>query len=62
MPRKHELRSLTVAAHEGGISVRLIQQWLTDGKLKRWAIPGDRRRYVDMAELRELLKPRPVEG
>jgi len=55
------LRSLDDAARIGKVSRRLIQQWLSEGKLKRWQIPGDRKRYVDMDEVKRLLEPRPVD-
>jgi hypothetical protein len=42
------------------VSRRLLQQWLTAGKLKRWHIEGDRRRFVDMDEVHKLLEPRPI--
>jgi excisionase family DNA binding protein len=55
------LRSLDDAAKQAKVSRRLIQQWLGEGRLKRWQVPGDRKRYVDMDELKRLLKPRPLE-
>ncbi len=42
------------------VSRRLLQQWLQEGKLKRWRIEGDRRRFVDMDEVHKLLEPRPI--
>jgi len=55
------LRSLDDAARIGKVSRRLIQKWLGEGKLKRWQIPGDRKRYVDMDEVKRLLEPRPLD-
>ena len=52
------LRSLDDAARIGKVSRRLLQQWLSEGKLKRWQIPGDRKRYVDMDEVKKLLEPK----
>ena len=31
-----------------------------EGKLKRWHIEGDRRRFVDLDEVHKLLEPRPI--
>jgi excisionase family DNA binding protein len=42
------------------VSRRTLQQWLQDGKLKGWRIEGDRRRFVDMDEVKKLLEPRPL--
>ena len=55
------LRTLDQAAKQSKVSRRLLQQWLHDGKLKRWQIPGDRKRYVDYDEVKRLLEPRPVD-
>ncbi len=55
------LRSLDDAAKQAKVSRRLIQQWLGEGRLRRWQVPGDRKRYVDMDELRRVLKPRPLD-
>jgi len=55
------LRSLDDAAKQAKVSRRLIQQWLGEGRLKRWQVPGDRKRYVDMDELKRLLRPRPLD-
>lgn len=55
------LRSLDDAARIGKVSRRLLQKWLTEGQLKRWQIPGDRKRYVDMDEVKRLLEPRPLD-
>ena len=55
------LRSLDDAARIGKVSRRLLQKWLAEGKLKRWQIPGDRKRYVDMDEVKKLLEPRPLD-
>jgi len=55
------LRSLDDAARIGKVSRRLLQQWLSEGKLQRWQVPGDRKRYVDMDEVKRLLEPRPLD-
>lgn len=54
------LKTLDDAARAAKVSRRLLQLWLSEGKLKRWAIPGDNRRYVDMDEVKALLLPRIV--
>jgi predicted site-specific integrase-resolvase len=55
------LRSLDDAARIGKVSRRLLQKWLSEGQLKRWQIPGDRKRYVDIDEVKRLLEPRPLD-
>jgi len=45
----------------GKVSRRLIQWWLAEGKLKRWQIAGDRKRYVNMDEVKKLLEPKPLD-
>lgn len=52
-----QLKTLNDAAKIAKVSRRLLQVWLTEGKLKRWAIPGDNRRYVDMDEVKKLAQP-----
>jgi len=42
------------------VSRRLLQQWLQQGKLKGWRIEGDKRRFVDLDEVKKLMQPRPV--
>jgi predicted site-specific integrase-resolvase len=54
------LRTLDDAAKQAKVSRRLLQVWLSEGRLKRWAIPGDHRRYVDLDEVKKLMQPRVV--
>lgn len=54
------LRTLDEAAKSAEVSRRLIQVWLARGWLKRWQIPGDRKRYADLDELIRLRTPRTV--
>lgn len=54
------LKSIDEAAKIAKVSRRLLQQWMTETKLKRWKVPGDRRRFVDMDEIRRLKEPRQV--
>jgi len=42
------------------VSRRLLQQWLQQGKLKGWRIEGDKRRFVDLDEVKKLMQPRPI--
>jgi excisionase family DNA binding protein len=51
------LRSLDDAAREVGVSRRLLQRWISEGKLQAYRIAGDRRRYVDIDELNRLREP-----
>lgn len=51
------LRSLDDAAREVGISRRLLQRWISEGKLQAYRIAGDRRRFVDIEQLNRLRKP-----
>lgn len=54
------LKTLNDAAKAAKVSRRLLQVWLGEGRLKRWQIPGDNRRYVDMDEVKAQLVPRIV--
>ena len=48
------------AAKKVGIDRTTIYRWIRQGRLKRYKGGiGDSRTYVDLAELRELQKPRP---
>lgn len=52
-------KNLDDAARELGIPRRTLQRWIGSGKLTGYKIEGDRRRYVDLAEVKRLRKPRP---
>ncbi len=54
------LKPMADAAKLAKISRRLLQQWLSEGRLKRWQVPGDHRRFVDMDEVKKLMEPRVV--
>ena len=52
--------SVEAAAIAGDVSTKTIWRWLSAGKLTRYERPGRIRVLVDAAELRELVKPKPV--
>jgi excisionase family DNA binding protein len=54
-------RHLDDAAREVGVSRRTLNRWIAEGKLRVYRVPGDRFRMVDMDEIKELRKPRPIE-
>jgi len=54
-------RSLDEAAEQTGISRRTLTRWISERKLKAYSRAGDRKRYVDLDELRKLLELRPIE-
>jgi excisionase family DNA binding protein len=52
---------LEEAAREIGVDRRTLYRWLRDGRLKRYKGGiGDLTTYVDLVELRELRKPKPI--
>lgn len=53
------IKSLDEAAGITGVPRRTLQRWLNEGKLTPWTIEGDRRRFVDIAEIEKLRQPRP---
>jgi excisionase family DNA binding protein len=54
-------RSLDEAARQTGISRRTLNRWLSEGKLTPYRIAGDRRRFVDLDEVKRLRKPQPLD-
>jgi excisionase family DNA binding protein len=54
------IKSLDEAAEITGVPRRTLQRWLEEGKLTPWTIEGDRRRFVDLDEIRRLREPRPA--
>jgi excisionase family DNA binding protein len=54
-------RSLDDAAAQTGISRRTLTRWVAEGKLRAYKRAGDRRRYVDLDDLRKLQELKPVE-
>lgn len=56
------LRSLDDAAREVGVSRRLLQRWISEGKLQAYRIAGDRRRFIDIDQLNRLRKPERLPG
>jgi excisionase family DNA binding protein len=53
---------LDEAASQTGISRRTITRWISDGKLRAFSRAGDRRRYVDLDDLRKLQELKPIEN
>jgi excisionase family DNA binding protein len=54
-------RSLDDAAKKTGISRRTLTRWVSEGKLRAYSRAGDRKRYVDLDEIRKLQELRPVD-
>jgi excisionase family DNA binding protein len=54
-------RTLDDAAAQLKIGRRTLTQWISDGKIKAYTIAGDRRRWVDLDEIKELRTPKPIE-
>jgi hypothetical protein len=54
------LKPITEAVRLAKVSRRLLNQWLKEGRIKKWKIEGDRRGYVDMQEIERLKQPRIV--
>jgi excisionase family DNA binding protein len=55
------LKTLDDAARLSGVSRRLLQRWVSEGKLTAYRIAGDRHRYVDMQQIERLRKPEPID-
>ena len=49
------------AARDSGVSRRTLTQWVSDGKLRAYRRAGDRKRYVDLDDIKQLQKLRPVD-
>lgn len=54
-------RTLDDAAKQTGISRRSITRWISAGKLRAYSRAGDRRRYVDLDDLKKLQQLKPIE-
>jgi len=54
------IKSLDEAGRLTGVSRRLIQKWLGGKRLTAYSIAGDRRRFVDLDEIKKLREPRPL--
>lgn len=54
-------RSLDEAAEQTGVSRRTLTRWISAGKLRAYSRAGDRKRYVDLDDLRKLQELRPIE-
>jgi excisionase family DNA binding protein len=54
-------RSLDDAAKQTGISRRTLTRWVSEGKLTAYSRAGDRRRFVDLDDIRKLQELRPID-
>lgn len=54
-------RSLNDAAKQSGISRRTLTRWISEKRLTAYRIAGDRRRFVDLDEIKQLRKPKPLD-
>jgi excisionase family DNA binding protein len=54
-------RSLDEAAKQSGMSRRTLNRLIADGKLRVYTRVGDRKRYVDLDDIRKLQQLRPVD-
>jgi excisionase family DNA binding protein len=54
-------RSLDDAAKATKVSRRTISRWVREGKLRAYTIAGDRRRFVDLDEIKRLREPKPLD-
>jgi len=54
------IKSLDEAARASGVSRRLLQKWLREKRLIAYSIAGDRRRFVDLDEIKKLREPKPL--
>jgi DNA-binding transcriptional MerR regulator len=54
------LKTLDEVSRELGIPRRTLQTWLVLRKITPYKIEGDRRRYLDVDEVRRLREPRPL--
>ena len=54
-------RYLDDAAEQAGISRRTLNRLIASGRLKVYRVPGDRRRMVDMDELKKVRQPTEIE-
>ncbi len=53
-------RTLDEAARQAGVSRRTITQWISDGKIRAYTRAGDKRRYVDLDEIKRLREYKPI--
>jgi excisionase family DNA binding protein len=54
-------RSLDEAAQQTGIGRRTLSRWVAQGKLTAYTRAGDRRRFVDLDDIRKLQELRPLQ-
>ncbi len=54
------LKAIEDAARVTGVSRRTLQRWVSAGRLTGYRITGDRRRFIDLDEIKRLREPKPV--
>ena len=54
-------RTLDEAAKQTGVSRRTLTRWVSEGRLRAYKRAGDRRRYVDLDDLRKLRELTPID-
>ena len=54
-------RSMDDAAKTLKVSRRTITRWVTAGLIRVYRVPGDRKRYVDLDEIRKMRTPTPID-
>ena len=52
------LSSMDEAAGRTGVSRRTLERWLSERRIKRYRIAGDKRVFVDPIEIERLREPR----
>lgn len=59
VPREipENLQPINEAAEVNGLAVETLYRWMHSRGLRRYRVPGDKRTFVDRAQLAELLKP-----
>jgi hypothetical protein len=55
-------KPITDVSAELDIALRTLQRWLNEGKLTPYKVEGDRRRYVDVAEVKQLREAQAQRG
>jgi len=53
-------RSLDDSAEQSGVSRRTLNRWIADGRLRVYSRAGDRKRYVDLDDIKKLQQLEPV--
>jgi len=56
-----EQRGVCVSQAMKGDRRRSLTRWVAEGKLKAYSRAGDRKRYVDLEDIRKLQQLRPID-